>query len=48
MKKYRMIYWTVDNSSGTTMLNYSMSKKDCLDYFELNFGRFGYKLVKIV
>lgn len=40
------IYWIVDNSTGNTQI-FANSKEDVLQYFNFNFKRFGYALIRI-
>ncbi len=40
------IYWEVDGSSGTTVLD-NVTKAEALAYFNATFAPYGYKMIKI-
>lgn len=46
MLKLYTIYWIVDNSTGSTVVN-ATCREEVVQYFEFYFAKFGYRLRSI-
>lgn len=46
MLKLYTIYWSVDDSTGSTVIK-ANCREEVVQYFKFNFAKFGYRLIEI-